>query len=57
MEKLKVSEIKEIFKFVGVRGYSTLKKPQLLERMTNEGIYDNYLRKKKRRKPKRRKNP
>ena len=47
MDKLKVSEIKDIFKFVGVRGYSTLKKPQLLERMRNESIYDDYLNKKK----------
>ena len=47
MDKLKVSEIKDIFRFVGVKGYSTLKKPQLLERMRNEGIYDNYLNKKK----------
>ena len=47
MDKLKVSQIKDIFKFVGVKGYSTLKKPQLLEKMRNEGIYDNYLNKKK----------
>ena len=47
MDKLKVSQIKDIFRFVGVKGYSTLKKPQLLEKMRNEGIYDNYLNKKK----------
>ena len=47
MDKLKVSEIKDIFRFVGVKGYSTLKKPQLLEKMRSESIYDNYLNKKK----------
>jgi len=47
MEKLKVNEIKEIFRFMGIRGYSALKKPQLLERMRNESIYDRYLNKKK----------
>lgn len=47
MDKLKVNEIKEIYRFMGLRGYSTLKKPQLLERMRNESIYDAYLNKKK----------
>lgn len=47
MEKLKIKEIKEIFKFVGIKGYSGLKKKELLEKMKNEGIYDNYLKKKK----------
>ena len=56
MDKLKVSEIKDIFRFVGVKGYSTLKKPQLLEKMRNEGIYDNYLNKKKSENQKREKN-
>lgn len=47
MEKLKVKEIKDIFKFVGVRGYTLLKKNELLQKMRNEGIYDTYLNKKK----------
>ena len=47
MEQLKVSELKKICKDVGVKGYSTLKKPQLLEKMRNESIYDLYLTQKK----------
>lgn len=47
MEQLKVSELKKICKDVGVKGYSALKKPQLLEKMRNESIYDLYLTQKK----------
>lgn len=47
MEQLKVSELKKICKDVGVKGCSTLKKHQLLEKMRSESIYDLYLIQKK----------
>lgn len=47
MDKLKVTEIKNIFKFLGIRHYTGLKKNELLQRMRDEGLYDTYLNKKK----------
>lgn len=47
MDKLKVSEMKNIFKFLGLRNYTSLKKNELLQRMRDEGLYDAYLNRKK----------
>ena len=43
MDKLNVKQIKEIFKNMGIKGYTTLKKAQLIEKSNNEEIYDRYL--------------
>ena len=47
MEKLKLTEIKDIFKFFNKKGFSNKKKADLLEIMKDENLYDIYVQQKK----------
>jgi hypothetical protein len=48
MEKLKLTEIKDIFKFFNKKGFSNKKKADLLKIMENENLYDIYVQQKER---------
>ena len=48
MEKLKLTEIKDIFKFFNKKGFSNKKKADLLKIMKDENLYDIYVQKKER---------
>jgi hypothetical protein len=48
MEKLKLSEIKDIFKFFNKKGFSNKKKADLLKIMKDENLYDIYVQQKER---------
>ena len=48
MEKLKLTEIKDIFKFLNKKGYTNKKKADLLKIMQDENLYDIYVQQKER---------